>query len=118
MSQRTTSPYTLTSYVVGFGMSIYLTLMAYLSVTHHLFSRRVLLFVLPTTALLQFVVQLIFFLHMGREFKPRWKLYVFLFMLVIVIILVAGSIWIMANLNYHTQTPAQVNKYLQSQDGL
>ncbi len=110
--------YSLTSYVIGFAVSIYLTLMAYVMVVHHLFSRRILLYLLPITALLQFIIQLICFLHIGREFKPRWKLFVFLFMLLIVIILVAGSIWIMANLNYHMQSPAQINKYLQSQDGL
>jgi cytochrome o ubiquinol oxidase operon protein cyoD len=111
-------PYKLTSYLLGFALSLYLTLMAYVAVVHHLFSRRILLFVLPGLALTQFVVQMIFFLHIGREFRPRWKLFVFLFMLLIVTILVGGSIWIMSNLNYHMQTPAEVNKYLQSQDGL
>ena len=111
-------PYKLSSYIIGFALSIYLTFFAYLAIVYQLFSRRVLLFVLPTTALLQFIVQLFFFLHLGREFKPRWKLYVFLMMLLIVVILVAGSIWIMANLNYHGQSPAAVNQYLKSQDRL
>lgn len=115
---QTLPPYKASSYVIGFVSSIILTLAAYTTVVNHVFSRRILLFVLPLTALLQFVVQLVTFLHIGRELKPRWKLYVFLFMLIIVIILVAGSIWIMANLNYHMQSPSEINKYLRSQDGL
>ena len=111
-------PLRLSSYVVGFGLSLFVTIVAYVSVVQHVFSRRILLFVLPITALLQFAVQLITFLHIGRELKPRWKLYVFIFMLIIVIILVAGSIWIMANLNYHMQSPTEINKYLRSQDAL
>ena len=115
---HTLPPYKASSYVIGFVVSIFLTLVAYLSVVQHLFSRRILLFVLPATALIQFTVQLVTFLHIGRELKPRWKLYVFLFMLIIVVILVAGSIWIMANLNYHMQSTVEINKYLRSQDGL
>lgn len=115
---HTLPPYKASSYVIGFVASIFLTLVAYLSVVQHLFSRRILLFVLPATALIQFTVQLVTFLHIGRELKPRWKLYVFLFMLIIVVILVAGSIWIMANLNYHMQSTVEINKYLRSQDGL
>jgi cytochrome o ubiquinol oxidase operon protein cyoD len=111
-------PYKLSSYVVGFVLSLYLTVMVYIAVVHQLFTRRVLLFVLPISALLQFVVQLVFFLHIGRELKPRWKLLAFCFMLLIVIILVAGSIWIMANLNYHAQSPAEINRYLRTQDRL
>jgi cytochrome o ubiquinol oxidase operon protein cyoD len=110
--------YTLKTYVIGFGLSIVLTLIAYLAVVNHLFSRRILLFVLPVTALAQFIVQLFCFMHLGREYKPRWKLYVFLFMVLIVIILVAGSIWIMANLNYHAQSAEQVNQYMRTQDRL
>lgn len=104
-------------YVTGFGLSLLFTLDAYLSVTHHLFSKNVLIGGIAGLALAQFLTQLVCFLHLGREFKPRWKLAVFLMMAGIVVILVGGSLWIMNNLNYR-MTPQQVDKYLQSQDGL
>lgn len=52
-------------------------------------------------AIVQAIVQFILFMHVGIEQKPRWGLMVFLFMLLIIFILVAGSLWIMANINYN-----------------
>lgn len=108
---------TLMSYVSGYVLSLYLTVTAYLIVAHHLFSNHRLVVSVVGLALIQFVVQLLFFLHLGQETKPRWKLLVLLFMLAIVSILVFGSLWIMNNLNYR-MTPVQVNSYMKSQDAL
>jgi cytochrome o ubiquinol oxidase subunit IV len=104
-------------YVSGFVSSIVLTVTAYLLVTKHAFSRHGLVAAVVTLALTQFLVQVIFFLHLGRETKPRWKLAVFLFMSMVVLILVFGSLWIMTNLNYR-MTPEQMNNYMNSQAGL
>jgi cytochrome o ubiquinol oxidase subunit IV len=59
----------------------------------------------------------VFFLHLGRETRPRWKLAVFLFMLGVILILVFGSLWIMTNLNYRMM-PKQMVQYMNSQAGL
>jgi cytochrome o ubiquinol oxidase operon protein cyoD len=107
----------LSSYALGYIVSIGLTIIAYLLVTHHVAGRDVLIGLAATLALIQFIAQLLFFLHLGTETKPRWKLMVFSFMLLVVAILVFGSIWIMSNLNYH-MTQTQINNYLNSQDGL
>src|ERR1035437_895088 len=92
---------TLASYVTGYIFSVYLTFAAYLAVYNHLFKHLVLTGVIVGLALVQFIVQLVFFLHLGRETKPRWRLAVLIFMIIIVLILVVGSLWIMSNLNYH-----------------
>ena len=107
---------TLRTYVTGFISSIVLTLTAYLLVTHHALSRRFLIAAIVALALVQFLVQVVFFLHLGRETKPRWKLGVFLFMTMVVLILVFGSLWIMTNLNYR-MTPAEINTYMNNQSG-
>jgi cytochrome o ubiquinol oxidase operon protein cyoD len=112
----------LLSYSVGFALSISLTLIAFAVVELHLhghfsLTRDWLIGGIIGLALVQFLVQLFFFLHLGRETKPRWKLAVFAMMIMIVSILVIGSLWIMSNLNYH-MTTEQVNQYLNSQDGL
>jgi cytochrome o ubiquinol oxidase operon protein cyoD len=109
---------TLKSYVSGYVASLCLTVAAYLLVSRHALSTRwILIAMVVGLALTQFLVQLVFFLHLGRETKPRWKLAVFLFMILIVGILVFGSLWIMNNLNYR-MTPAQINQYMNSQDNL
>ncbi len=104
------------SYLSGFVLSILLTLGAYLLVTHHSFTADKIVAAIVGLALCQFLVQMYFFLHLGKETKPRWKLFVLLFMIMIVLILVFGSIWIMNNLNYR-MTPEQINTYINNQGG-
>jgi cytochrome o ubiquinol oxidase operon protein cyoD len=109
---------TFASYVIGFGLSLLCTLSAYVLTVRHALSSHVLAGLVVTFALAQFVVQLMYFLHLGREFKPRWKLVVFVSMLVAVVIIVFGSIWIMANLNYNMMSPSELKHYLRVQEGL
>jgi cytochrome o ubiquinol oxidase operon protein cyoD len=59
----------------------------------------------------------VFFLHLGRETKPRWKLAVFVGMIIIVAILAFGSLWIMANLNYH-MAPSQTDTFIVKDEGI
>ncbi len=109
---------TLRSYVAGFVLSILLTLEAYVLVVRHAVASPILVAAVAGLALVQFIVQLLFFLHLGRETKPRWKFYVFLYTVLLVAVLVIGSIWIMSNLGYHTPSPSEVDHYLKIQSGL
>jgi cytochrome o ubiquinol oxidase operon protein cyoD len=106
-------------------LSLILTLIAFALVRRHINSHHLspsdsfMLGALAVLAITQLFVQLTFFLHLDRESKPRWNLQVFLFMLIILLIIVVGSLWIMSNLDYRmTSSPTQVNDYIQSQDGL
>lgn len=112
----------LKTYAIGFGLSIILTLAAYAVAKHHLNtghvfpSDKLMPLILLSLAVVQLFVQLIFFLHLANENKPRWRGIAAVFALVMVLILVIGSVWIMDNLNYR-MTPTQINNYLKSQDG-
>jgi cytochrome o ubiquinol oxidase operon protein cyoD len=112
------------SYVSGFLLSIMLTLVAYFLVQRHISSEHsaishdVLIFMVTGLALTQLMVQLVFFLHVDSEQKPRWNLVALLFAVTILVIIVFGSLWIMNNLNYHKDTQDQINKYLRSQGDL
>lgn len=117
VSRHDTDHGTPRTYVTGFVLSIVLTVTAYLLVVHHALSRRILIGAVVGLALVQFLVQLVFFLRLGREAKPRWKLAVFLFMVMVVLVLVFGSLWIMTSLNYR-MTPSQINTYMNNQAGL
>jgi cytochrome o ubiquinol oxidase subunit IV len=111
-------PITVATYINGFVLSVALTLAAYLLVVQHALSSRVVIAGIVTLALAQFMVQLVCFLHLGRETKPRWKMMVLLFMVMVVVILVFGSLWIMSNLDYNMNNPKDVNTYLRNQDGI
>jgi cytochrome o ubiquinol oxidase operon protein cyoD len=102
------------SYFVGFVLSLTFTVMPYLIVVHELLSGAALLAALAGFAVAQLMVQLVFFLHLGRESKPRWNLMMFCFMVIIVTIIVAGTIWIMHNLDYN-MTPNEMDSYMREQ---
>ncbi len=119
VSEHNAHPLSLGKYIGGFLGSIILTMTAYLSVTRGSVSKGVLVGILASLALVQFVVQMVFFLHVGDERRPRWKLLVMVMMLGVVLIIVGGSIWIMNDLNYRMMdSPQQMQKYLKSQDAL
>jgi cytochrome o ubiquinol oxidase operon protein cyoD len=136
MSTHQTPPATLKSYCVGFGLSVLLTLAAFLPVMRHvrshhgIYSDSTLLVVVVILALVQLQVQLLFFLHLAHESKPRWNLMVFGLMAGVVGILVAGSVWIMINLNYHhvpygtthdgnnLTSPSQTTQYIIHDEGI
>jgi cytochrome o ubiquinol oxidase operon protein cyoD len=114
----------ISSYIAGFVLSLMLTLTAYMLVFRHvntfhsLISHKTLMIMLVGLALTQLLVQLVFFLHLDRESKPRWNMTVLLFAVTVVVIIVFGSLWIMNNLNYHHPSNEQINKYIRSQGDL
>lgn len=109
------------AYITGFVLSIVLTLAAYfLIVNHWLLGLGALLFV-AVLAILQLLVQLLFFLHLGEERGPRWNLMTFLFAGMVVVIVVIGSLWIMYNLNYnmtHDMTPDEIDQSIIEDEGI
>ena len=88
-------------YIIGFILSIVLTIIAYVLVTKHILDFNLTIFSVVIAGILQLAVQLVFFLHLGSESKPRWNLMAFIFTIIIVGILVIGSLWIMHNLDYN-----------------
>jgi cytochrome o ubiquinol oxidase operon protein cyoD len=73
----------------------------YTIVVHHLLPLNLTIIAVVILAVMQLLVQLVFFLHLGGESKPRWNLMAFMFTLLVVAILVAGTLWIMYNLDYN-----------------
>ncbi len=86
---------------LGFVLSLLLLVSAFrVDVYHHL-SNTLLNITIVSIAFVQVVLQLIFFFHLGLEDKPRWNLITFLFVVLVIIIIIGGSLWIMHNLNYN-----------------
>ncbi len=111
---------TIKSYLIGFVLSIVLTSAAFFVVLRPGFFRlgsAGVVAAIITLALVQFFVQLTFFLHLGQESKPRWNLVVLLSTISIVLILVVGSLWIMNHLNYN-MTPGDMSSYMLNQEGI
>lgn len=92
---------TFKSYILGFLLSVLLVVLSYVFVANDLLPKNALISITVILALLQMIVQFIFFLHLGKETKPRWNVMAFLFMLLVVAIVVIGSLWIMHHLDYN-----------------
>ncbi|HAC56302.1 TPA: cytochrome o ubiquinol oxidase subunit IV [Candidatus Saccharibacteria bacterium] len=111
------------SYLIGFVLSLGLTLIAFVLTTIQsdfqgkAYPDLPLAVALVTLAITQLIVQLLFFFHLGHEAKPRLNLASFLFMLMVVGIVAFGSLWIMYHLNYNMM-PHEVETYIQQEENI
>lgn len=106
------------AYVVGFVLSLLLTMSAYALVVEDVLSQQLLIAAIIAAALLQFVVQVYCFLHLGGERNSRERLFVLGFAVLIVTILVSGSLWIMFSLQGRMMPDeAQMEQYMNDQGG-
>lgn len=118
ISQHDTHEGSLRSYTAGFALSLLFTIIPFVLVVQDVFSGNVQVAMLLGFAVLQFMVQAIFFLHLGRETKPRWKLVTLLFAVFIVALVVIGSLWIMYNLNYYMMPEHEMEQHIMEEEGI
>lgn len=104
----------LSKYVIGFLLSIVLTIVAFGLVMAQLLSGMVLYVVLLGIAAVQVYVQMRCFIHLNDGPDRVWSRMAFIFMAVVVIIIVVGSLWIMTNLSYN-MTPNDMDAYMKTQ---
>lgn len=90
--------------ITGFIASLVLTLAAYFIILHpefFNFTIQTAISVIFALALIQSLVQLIFFINVWKEEGTLWNLSVFISTVSIIFIVVFFSIWIMNHLNYN-----------------
>ena len=90
---------TFKSYMVGFVASLLLTVASFGLVITKLLSGHFLIYAIVGLALVQAVFQLLYFLKLGSEDKPRWETVVFYFMVLVLLVIAIGSLWIMNDLD-------------------
>ncbi len=105
------------SYVIGFLLSLVFTFIPYYMVVNKSASSSTLLAVILGIAFVQMLVQIFFFLHLGRGPKPFYNVVFFVSTVGIILIVVGGSIFIMNNLHYN-MTPADTSKKLIEKEGI
>ena len=94
------------AYVWGIALALLLTLVPFALVRWAALPRLPILSVIGAFALVQVVVHFRFFLHIGWRQK-RDDLLLILFSTLLLVIMVAGTIWIMANLAMRMALPVQ-----------
>ena len=91
---------TLSSYLLGFVLSVVLTAVPFwLVMSGELGNKQVTALVIMAFAAVQIVVHMIYFLHMNAKSEGGWNMLALVFTIVLVVITLSGSIWIMYHLN-------------------
>ena len=94
------------SYMTGFGLSVVLTAIPFwLVMSGALGSNQLTAFAIMAFAIVQIVVHMVFFLHMNGKSEGGWTLLALVFTLILVVIVLAGSLWVMYHLNTNMMPP-------------
>lgn len=101
-------------------MSLIFTFIPYYLVTEHVVSGNMLLATILGFAMLQMIIQLVFFLHLGREKSPHWQLLFLISTVGLILVVVGGSLWIMHHLHYNMTpvTSTDASKKLVENEGI
>src|SRR5690348_8415366 len=84
------------AYIIGFIFSIVLTIIPLVLVLEHLLAKSTLMVSILFAAVLQFVIQLFFFMHIRDGEGPRYNVMALVLGLVFVATIVVGAMWIMS----------------------
>ncbi len=91
---------TLKGYVIGFVLSVILTAIPFWMVMGNIFaSSTTTAVVILAFAVVQIFVHMIYFLHLDAKSEGGWNMLALIFTLVLLVILLAGSLWVMHHLN-------------------
>lgn len=90
----------LRGYLIGFVLSVILTAIPFwLVMTGAIESKQVTAFAVMAFAVVQIVVHMVYFLHMDGRTEGGWSMMALVFTLILVVIALAGSLWVMYHLN-------------------
>ncbi|MEQ3644228.1 MAG: cytochrome o ubiquinol oxidase subunit IV [Paracoccus sp. (in: a-proteobacteria)] len=88
------------SYVIGFILSVVLTAIPFgLVMAGGLESRLLTAGIVIGAAAIQILVHMVYFLHMNGRSDEGWTMMALIFTVVVVVIILAGSLWVMHNMN-------------------
>lgn len=88
------------SYMIGFVLSVILTAIPFwLVMSGVLGSNPLTAFAIMAFAVAQIIVHMIYFLHMNGKSEGGWTMLALVFTIILVVIALAGSLWVMYHLN-------------------
>ncbi|MFC3167085.1 cytochrome o ubiquinol oxidase subunit IV [Paracoccus fontiphilus] len=88
------------SYMTGFVLSVVLTAIPFAVVMGGGFESRLLTAaVVVGLAVVQILVHMVYFLHMNTRSDEGWTMMALIFTVVILVIVLAGSLWVMYHMN-------------------
>lgn len=117
MKTKDTSNSYYVRYGVSFSGALIVTYLAFFAVMYDWMQGTMLAIYLLTLATVQFIFQLFVFLHVANEKKPRFTLWSVVYGILMIVVIVAASLWIMWNMNYNMHySPEQMEDYMLEQN--
>ncbi|MBB4223900.1 cytochrome o ubiquinol oxidase subunit IV [Variovorax sp. CAN2819] len=91
---------TFKGYMTGFVLAVILTAIPFWLVMAKVFDKpNTTALVILAFAVVQIVVHMVYFLHMDAKSEGGWNMLALIFTLVLVVITLAGSLWVMYHMN-------------------
>jgi cytochrome o ubiquinol oxidase operon protein cyoD len=90
---------TVKGYVVGFVLSVILTAIPFWLVMGKVLPSHLTGVIILGFAAVQMVVHMVYFLHLNAKVEGGWSMLALLFTVALVVIMLAGSIWVMYHMN-------------------
>ena len=87
------------SYVIGFVLSVILTVIPFGLVMYPTLPKDVTLWIVLAFAVIQVLVHLVYFLHLDRSEEQRENVIAFVFAGLVIVLLVGLSLWIMFSIH-------------------
>ena len=105
----------LKTYAIGFILSVILTAIPFWLVMNKTITNTGTMgLVLLGFAAVQVVVHMVYFLHMNSKSEGGWNMMAMIFTIMIVVIAMAGSLWVMYHMN-HNMMPSLMPETMHSQ---
>jgi cytochrome o ubiquinol oxidase operon protein cyoD len=86
-------------YTIGFALSVALTAIPFALVMTGALSATLTAVLVMALAVAQIIVHMVFFLHMTPRAEGGWTMTSLIFTIIVVMIMLAGSLWVMSHLN-------------------
>lgn len=102
---------TMQGYLIGFFLSVVLTAIPFWLVMGDVLENKQLTgFIIVGFAAVQMIVHMVFFLHMNGKIEGGWTMLALIFTVIVVVITLAGSLWVMYHLNANMMPTHDMSK--------
>lgn len=91
--------YSAKDYMIGFALSAILTIIPFWLVMGNVLAPDTTKWIILAFAGIQLIVQMMYFLHLNSKAEGGWNMMALILTIVILVIVLAGSIWVMHHMN-------------------
>ncbi|WP_335948259.1 cytochrome o ubiquinol oxidase subunit IV [Salipiger bermudensis] len=105
--------------MIGFALAAILTIIPfYLVMAEVDMARSTLVGIIMGLGAVQIIVHLVYFLHLKRSSEEGWNFFATIFAVIILVIVLAGSLWVMHNMNENMMPMHEMDQHIEQMKSL